>query len=384
MRLLEFQAKRIFAEHGIPVPSSRLLRSPLDVAGLPLPAVLKAQVPVGGRGKAGGIQIAEEEKEVKAIIEELLSSDIRGHSVQAALAEEKTEVVREIYLAVLFDKRANLPMVMAGAAGGIDIEEVARQSPEQIVSKHIDPFIGLQSYTVRHVAKAVGIDDLTGFGAILERMCAILKTYDATLVEINPLAETPNGLVALDAKMVLDDKAAYRHPELFAGLREERKELDKTERTRAEQLATERDITYVLLDGDVGLIADGAGTGMLTLDLIQDAGGHAANFCEMGGLADAEIMRQSIEVVLANPRVKALLITLIGGLTRMDEMADGIIQYLKQNEASVPMVIRMCGTREEVGKATLQEVGIDTFDDLTEAVRGVVALAGGNSNGNID
>jgi succinyl-CoA synthetase beta subunit len=221
----------------------------------------------------------------------------------------------------------------------------------------------------------MGIEDVAGLGAIIRQMYAILQAYDATLVEINPLAETPNGLVALDAKVVLDDKAVYRHADLFATLRDEHRGLDRTERTRAEQLAEERDITYVLLDGDIGLIADGAGTGMLTLDLIQDAGGQAANFCEMGGLANAETMRQSIEVVLANPQVKALLITLIGGLTRMDEMADGIAQYLKQNEAPVPMVIRMCGTQEEVGKATLRKVGVDTFDDLTAAVQRVVGMA---------
>lgn len=375
MRLLEFQAKRFFAEQGIPLPTGRLLRSPADAAGLPLPAVLKAQVPVGGRGKAGGIQIAKEAEEASAIVEQLLGSDIRGHSVQAILAEEKMDISREIYLAVLFDKSLNLPMVMASACGGVDIELVAKQSPEQIVRKHISPFTGLQPHTIRYLAKALRIDDVVGVGVIVQQMYAILWAYDATLVEINPLAETPTGLVALDAKMVLDEKAAYRHTDLFASLREEQKKLDRTGKTRAEQLAEERDITYVLLDGDIGMIADGAGTGMLTLDLIQDAGGRAANFCEMGGLANADIMCQAVEVVLANPKVKALLITLIGGLTRMDEMADGIVQYLKQNEAPVPMVIRMCGTREEVGKATLRGVGMDAFDDLSEAVQSVVRLA---------
>lgn len=375
MRLLEFQAKRILAEHGIPIPKGRLIESTSEVAELTLPAVLKAQVPVGGRGKAGGIQIAKEAKEARAIVEQLLGSDIRGHSVQAILAEEKTDISGEIYLAVLFDKSLNLPMVMASACGGVDIELVAKQSPEQIVRKHISPFTGLQPHTIRYLAKVLRIDDVVGVGAIVQQMYAILWAYDATLVEINPLAETPSGLVALDAKMVLDEKAAYRHTDLFASLREEQKKLDRTGKTRAEQLAEERDITYLLLDGDIGLIADGAGTGMLTLDLIQDGGGRAANFCEMGGLANADIMCQAIEVVLANPKVKALLITLIGGLTRMDEMADGIVQYLKQNEAPVPMVIRMCGTREEVGKATLREVGMDTFDDLSEAVQSVVGLA---------
>jgi len=374
MRLLEFQAKRILSEHGIPVPKSVLLTSAADVAGLTLPAVLKAQVPVGGRGKAGGIRLAKGTEEAATVVSELLGTDIKGHSVQAILAEEKTEITGEVYLALLFDRRANLPMVMASTAGGVDIEQVAQETPERIVKKCINPFIGLQPHTIRYLAKALGIEDVAGLGAIVQQMYAILQAYDATLVEINPLAVTPTGLVALDAKMVLDDKAAYRHRDLFATLREERKKLDKSERTPVEQLAEERDITYVPLDGDVGMIADGAGTGMLTLDLIQDAGGRPANFCEMGGLANADIMCQSIEVVLANPRVKVLLITLIGGLTRMDEMAEGVAQYLKQNEAPVPMVIRMCGTKEEVGKATLREVGMEPFDDLPEAVQNAVEL----------
>jgi succinyl-CoA synthetase beta subunit len=194
-------------------------------------------------------------------------------------------------------------------------------------------------------------------------------------VEINPLVETPNGLVALDAKLLLDDKAEFRHADRFAKIRKEQKDLDKAPKTEAERLAAEREITYVALDGDVAMIADGAGTGMLTLDLIQDEGGRAANFCEMGGLANAKITNESIEVVLANPRAKVLLITLIGGLTRMDEIAEGIDQYVRAHGKSIPMVVRMCGTQEEVGKATLKAIGIEPFDDMAKAVQAAVALA---------
>jgi succinyl-CoA synthetase beta subunit len=203
-----------------------------------------------------------------------------------------------------------------------------------------------------------------------------LWTYDATLVEINPLAATPQGLVALDAKVVLDDKAAWRHADLYSTLEAEQKQLDRAEKTLAVRLAKERDITYVPLDGNVGLIADGAGTGMLTIDLISDAGGRPANFCEMGGLASPDVMCQSIEVVMANPNVDALLITLIGGLTRMDEMAEGIVQYLGKQPVPVPMVIRMAGTKEAEGKEILSKVGIETYDDLQAAVQVVVGLAG--------
>jgi succinyl-CoA synthetase beta subunit len=377
MRLYEFQAKRIFAERGIPVPAGALLTSAEDVRELSLPAVLKVQIPVGGRGKAGGIRAVSSPAEARAVIDELLGAEIRGHTVQAILAEAQTEILGEYYLSVLLDKRTNRPMVMASAAGGVDIEQVARETPEKVIQQSLDPFLGLPSFVVRNLARKLGVADVHGFGAILTRLYEILWACDATLVEVNPLAQTPNGLMALDGKMLLDDKAAFRHAELFARLEEEQKGLDQTVRTQAEQLAEERDITYVLLDGDVGMIADGAGTGMLTLDLIQDAGGRAANFCEMGGLASPDVMCQSIEVVLANPKVKALLITLIGGLTRMDEMAEGIVQYLGKHESPVPMVIRMAGTQEEVGEAILNEIGIATYDDLPTAVQTVVNLAGG-------
>lgn len=319
--------------------------------------------------------MADDGAQAESAVRDLLGTELRGHTVQAILAERKTKILREIYLAVLLDQQTNQAMIMASLAGGVDIEQVARQNPEKIVKKHLDPFLGLPEFVIRTVAKALGMQDVKEFATVLRRMVDILWTYDATLVEINPLAETPNGLMALDAKMVLDDKAAFRHADLFTQLQEEQKVLDQRTRTRAEQMAEERGLTYVLLDGNVGLIADGAGTGMLGLDLIQDAGGHPANFCEMGGLANAQVMCQAIEVVLANPRVDVLLITLIGGLTRMDEMADGIVQYLQRHTTHVPMVIRMCGTQEVVGKATLLEAGVETFDDLPTAVRAVVNLA---------
>lgn len=375
MRLYEFQAKRLFAGQGIPVPQSSLVTSEQDVDTLTMPAVLKAQVPVGGRGKAGGIRLATDRDEARTIVRDLLGADIHGHRVQAILAEARSEIVREIYLAVLFDKSCNQPMVMASAEGGVDIETVARQSTDKIVRQHLSTFTGLPQYVVRYLAKALGIRNVSGLGRTLTAMHGLLWSHDATLVEINPLAETSEGLIALDAKVVLDDKAAYRHADLFHALEAEQKELDRTEKSRAEAMADERGITYVLLDGDVGVISDGAGTGMLTLDLIDDAGGRAANFCEMGGLGNAEVMCQAIEIVAANPHVKSLLISLIGGLTRMDEMADGIVQYLEKHDATVPMVIRMCGTQEEVGKATLRRAGIETFDDLPEAVRRAVATA---------
>jgi succinyl-CoA synthetase beta subunit len=375
MRLLEFQAKQIFVQYGIPVPKGRLVTCAADVSALKLPAVLKAQVAAGGRGKAGGIRAVETAEEAAAAVEELLGKIIKGCPISALLAEEKMPIAHEYYVAVLLDKNSNAPLVMASAAGGVDIEQVARETPEKIIRRKVDLFLGLQKFTPRFIAKKLGIGDVEGFTAIIERLYRILLECDATLVEINPLVETPDGLVALDAKLLLDDRAEIRHAELYERLRKEKDSLDKAPKTPAERLAKERGITYVALGGDIAMIADGAGTGMLTLDMIRDEGGQAANFCEMGGLANAEIMNESMEVVLANPRAKVLLVTLIGGLTRMDEIADGMAQYVHAHGKTVPIVVRMCGTQEEVGKATLKAVGIEPFDDMAKAVYAAVIMA---------
>jgi succinyl-CoA synthetase beta subunit len=326
---------------------------------------------VGGRGKAGAIRIAREKEEGPSVLKDLLGASVKGYPVQALLAEEVIEAERELYVAYLIDKRENLPLLMASPEGGVEIEEVAKRIPDKIIKKHIDPFIGFQDFIVWPLAKALDID-FNWFRRVVQNMVQLFHEKDATLVEINPLAVTANGLVALDAKIILDDKAAYRHQDLFSALRAEQKELDKRLKSQSELLAEGIGITYIALDGDIGMIADGAGTGMLTLDLIHEYGGKAANFCEMGGLSNAEAMEKSIEVILANPRVKMLLIGLIGGMTRMDEMADGIVQYIKKTRRDVPMVIRMCGTKADVGKAKLKEVGLDAFEDLSQAVRTAV------------
>ena len=375
MRLLEFQAKQLFAKYGIPIPKGVLVTSVSEAGSVQTPAVLKAQVAVGGRGKAGGIRLVDTSEESVVGVSDLLGMSIKGYPVCALLAEEQMPIDHEYYLGVLYDKKTNRPLIMASAAGGVDIEQVARETPEKIIRRYIDPLIGFQKYSARYIAKKLGIARVEEFSKIVEHLYAILLECDATLVEINPLVEAPNGLVALDAKVLLDDKAEFRHVELFGKIRQEQKELDKAPKTEAERLAAEREITYVALDGDIAMIADGAGTGMLTLDLIQDEGGRAANFCEMGGLANAKITYESIEVVLANPRSKVLLVTLIGGLTRMDEIADGIKQYLSEHSTSVPIVVRMCGTQEEVGKATLKKIGIEPFDDMVKAVQAAVTIA---------
>jgi succinyl-CoA synthetase beta subunit len=346
----------------------------VDGKELSFPTVLKAQVPVGGRGKAGGVQIARSQQEASDIIKRLLGSSIRGHVVRALLAEEMTEILNEYYVAILLDKSTNRPMIMACREGGIDIETVARKAPAKIVRCSLDFSLGLPQFTVRRLSKALGIRDTAAFGRILQSMYELLVSQDISLVEINPLAEVPGGLIALDAKIILDDKAAFRHQGLHCRLEEEQRLLDGRCLTTSERLAAERGITYVPMDGDVGLISDGAGTGMLALDLVQGAGGRAANFCELGGLADADIMCQAIDVVLANPQIRSLLISLIGGLTRMDEMAHGIVNYANK-DALVPMVVRMCGTQERAGKEILERAGIATYEDLPQAIQQAVELA---------
>ena len=375
MRLLEFQAKRLLAEKGISVPKGVLITSPEDLEKVSFPTVLKAQVPVGGRGKAGAIKRVEQAQEALPVLDEMLASTVKGYPVQALMAEEPVEVCTELYVAYLIDKQVNIPLLMASSAGGIDIEEVARRTPELIIKKYIDPAVGVQDYAIRSLAKTLEIKDVRAFAELILKICTIFQEKDATMIEINPLALTPNGQVALDSKILLDDKAAYRHQELFDELEAEQKQLDRRTKSRAEELSEKRQINYVPLGGNIGMIADGAGTGMLTLDMIHDAGGKPANFCEMGGMANAETMQRTMEVVLTDDHVKVLIIGLIGGLTRMDEMADGIVQYLKDNDRSVPIVIRMCGTKSEVGIPMLREEGVDTYEDLAAAVQTAVEQA---------
>jgi succinyl-CoA synthetase beta subunit len=375
MRLLEYQAKQLFSEHGMRVPQGKLITCADDFDGCFYPAVLKIQVPVGGRGKAGGIKIAADSSAALILYPSLLATEVKGYYAQTLFAEETIEIKREIYLALLYDRGKNTPMIMASGIGGMDIEQVAREEPDRIIQIHYDLFLGIQPYMVRRLGKFLSITDLKDLDQVLQGMYAVFTDCHATLVEINPLAETPAGLVALDAKVELDDKAEANQAERYQRLRDEQHYKSSKAMTAAEEMAAENHVKYVLLDGDVGIITDGAGTGMLTLDLVQDEGGKPADFCELGGLANPDLMHKAINVVLANTNVKALLISLIGGLTRMDEMAEGIAMYLRENKNPVPIVVRMCGTQEEDGREILRGVGLTPFYDITDAVREAVSLA---------
>lgn len=372
MKLYEFQGKRLLREYGIPVPRGTLITSVDQELAIELPVVLKAQVLAGGRGKAGGVIHCAEKGHVTAGLANLFGYTIKGEAVRAVLAEEKAEVEQEFYLALTIRGGDATPLLMASAAGGVDIEEVAAKNPERIIRVPFNPLLGPTDYQFRAFAKGIGYPDYRVLKRLVEGLYAIFQGLDATLVEINPLAQTPSGLSALDAKVVLDDKAAFRHEKLFEQLKAEQRTLVGGQaglETRADT------ITYVPLAGTVGLISDGAGTGMLALDLIHDAGGEAANFCEMGGITNPEVMCTALATVLANPGVKSLLVVLIGGFNRMDEMAAGILKYRADHGLKVPLVVRMCGTMEEEGKQMMRDAGLATYDDLLGAVAEAVRLA---------
>ena len=373
MKLYEFQGKRIFQEYGIPVPRSSLITRVGDASEVKPPAVVKAQVLIGGRGKAGGIKMWNHESELSSLCRDLFSLNIRGEAVRALLVEERAEIVQELYMSITFKGSTATPVLMVSASGGMDIEKVAHETPEKIVTTVLNPLVGPSDYQVRYIAKHIGYGNPRDLGKFVNALWAAFKGTDATLVEINPLAVTKSGLLALDSKVVLDNKASYRHKGLFARLDEEQKALAGD----AAEGYAEHTITYVPLDGTVGLVSDGAGTGMLTLDLIKDAGGSAANFCEMGGFTSPQVIYDALTEVLKHPSIKSLLVVLIGGFNRMDEMAEGILKYRGDHGLAVPAVIRMCGTLEDVGKEMMKEGGIPTHDGLLEAVKMAVALAEG-------
>ncbi|MDP2859217.1 MAG: succinate--CoA ligase subunit beta [Bacillota bacterium] len=373
MKLYEFQGKRIFQEYGIPVPRSSLITRAGEASEVRPPAVVKAQILIGGRGKAGGIKMWNHESELVSLCRGLFSLNIRGEAVRALLVEERAEIVQELYMSWTFKGSTATPILMVSASGGMDIEKVAHETPEKIVTTVLNPLVGPSDYQVRYIAKRIGYGNPRELGKFVNALWAAFKGTDATLVEINPLAVTKNGLLALDSKVVLDNKAAFRHKELFARLDEEQKALAG----EAAEGYAEHTITYVPLDGTVGLVSDGAGTGMLTLDLIKDAGGSAANFCEMGGFTSPQVIHDALTQVLKHPSVKSLLVVLIGGFNRMDEMAEGILKYREDHGLPVPAVIRMCGTLEDVGKDMMKKGGIPTHDGLLEAVKMAVSLAEG-------
>jgi len=377
MKLYEFQGKEIFKKYGIPVQSGFLIHKNDEVKNLTPPLVLKSQVLAGGRGKAGGIKIWDGNTDVSKTINDLFTLSIQGEKVKAILALEKVDILREIYLSITFNKGKSTPVLIVGTAGGIDIEKSAKLNKEKIYFIEFDPFLGILEYQIRFVAKKLDIDNYLEFKNIIRTVYKIFKEYDATLVEINPLAITPHGLVAIDSKVNLDDQASFRHQALFQKLEEEKKLIkDKEDSNTSEP--TDDTITFVPLSGNIGVISDGAGTGLLTLDLISDFNGRVASFCELGGITNSEVMLKALKLVNGYSSLKSILVVLIGGFNRMDDMAEGIIKFKKELKNDIPIFIRMCGTKEEIGKQLMRFEHIPVYNNLYEAAEKAVKEARGN------
>jgi succinyl-CoA synthetase beta subunit len=355
MDLFEYQAKELFARHGVAVPRGRVAWSPeeaeMAAAELGGTVVVKAQVQTGGRGKAGGIQLAKDAAEARARAEQIIGMDIRGHTVRRVLVEEASEIAEEYYLALLHDRAGKGLLAMASAEGGVEIEEVAKAKPEAIVRVPVNPLIGLRPYHVAQVVYGAGFaaEARKGAGQILTQLAEVLLANDCMLVEVNPLVLTADGQVkALDGKVTIDDSALFRHPEL-----EELRDTFAVD--PQEQAAKERDLNYIKLDGQIGIIGNGAGLVMSTLDVVAQAGGKAANFLDVGGGASAETMAAGLEVILSDPKVRSVFINIFGGITRGDLVAQGILDALDRlgDRLQVPLVVRLDGTNAEEGRRLL-------------------------------
>jgi succinyl-CoA synthetase beta subunit len=358
MDLLEYQGKQLFARHGIPVPEGRpatTLDEALDAAdAVGYPCVVKAQVQIGGRGKLGGIKVAQNKEEVREHANNILGMDIKGLTVHEVWIEEASQIEDEWYTSIVFDRSAKAPLVMLSTKGGMDIEAVAEEDPDAIATLHVDPLLGFQDFHGRRLAFDAGIpDDLVRpTGAMIAKLYEAFAAEDAMLVEVNPLIVTPERkLRALDAKVTLDDNALFRHPD-NATLRNPSGEDPQ------EQMAKERGLTYVKLDGDIGILGNGAGLVMSTLDVVAQVGGSPANFLDAGGGSKADAIVSAVEVILSDPKVKAVLFNIFGGITRCDEVANGLIEAFAQVKPQVPFVVRLDGTNDEEGRRLLAEADL--------------------------
>jgi succinyl-CoA synthetase beta subunit len=375
VKLQEFQAKRVFGEFGIAVPRGEVATSASDARAIATriggPVVVKAQVLVGGRGKAGGIKLARSPEECGDLANRILGMDIKGLKVKKVLVDPAADIRTEIYLGMILDRSRRRVVVMASSEGGIDIEEVAARTPEKIMQEVIDPCLGLKEYQARELAVGIGLprEQMGQFAQICQGLYSAFIGCDADLAEINPLVIQGDGsLLAVDGKMVLDDSGLYRHPEL-AAMR------DEDEETAEEQEARLNGLSYVKLDGQIGCMVNGAGLAMATMDIIKFYGGSPANFLDVGGGAKADKVAAALRIILSDSNVRAVLFNIFGGITRCDEVAKGILQALDDVPTSVPMVVRLVGTNDVEGRAILREARMSTAETLVEAAQLAVAAA---------
>jgi succinyl-CoA synthetase beta subunit len=378
MDLLEYQGKQLFARHGLEVSDGRAVTAVEDAVAaaneIGYPVVVKAQVLIGGRGKAGGVKLADDEAQAREHAGNILGLDIKGHIVRTLWIEHASDIATEYYASVLLDRSAKQPMVIFSIEGGVEIEQVAEESPEKLVRHHVDALKGLSREEAVQIATKGGAD-ADVIGGVADALVALYEVWlkeDATLAEINPLIVTPERRVkALDAKVSLDGNALYRHPE-NQGL------SDSENEDPIERKAKEQGVQYVALDGDIGILGNGAGLVMSTLDVVAQAGGEPANFLDAGGGSDAAKVKQAVELILANDKVKAVLFNIFGGITRCDEVAKGLIAAFGDIKPSVPFVVRLDGTNDAQGRELLQEAALPNVHaarTMNEAAEKVVELA---------
>lgn len=379
MKLHEYQSKQIFAKYGIPIPNGRVAATAEEAKHiaeeLGSRVVIKSQVLVGGRGKAGGIRLAKNPQEAEDVATQILAMDIKGLPVRKVLVDEAANIDKEIYLGITNDRATRKPVMMASAAGGVEIEEVARQTPEKIIKSHIDPLLGLRDYQARDIAAGIDLprEQWKTFTQIALGLWRAYTECDATLAEINPLVITAdNRLIALDGKMVLDDNALYRHADLA-----EMRDLDVEAQSEIE--ARKYGLSFIKLDGNIGCMVNGAGLAMTTMDIIKLYGGEPANFLDIGGGASSEKVTAALRIILADTNVKAILFNIFGGITRCDEVARGILAALAEVKPKVPMVARLVGTNAEEGHRLLANANMITAETLAEAAKKAVAVASGKN-----
>ncbi|MGE5223673.1 MAG: ADP-forming succinate--CoA ligase subunit beta [Omnitrophica WOR_2 bacterium] len=377
MKLHEYQSKQIFAKYGVPIPKGRVAATASEAKHiaeeLGSRVVIKSQVLVGGRGKAGGIRLAKNPSEAEEIAAQILSMDIKGLPVRKVLVDEAASIEKEIYLGITNDRAARKPVIMASAAGGVDIEEVAHLTPEKIIRVHIDPLIGLRDYQAYDIAAGIDLprELWRSFGQIAHGLWNAYTDCDATLVEINPLViNSNNQLLAVDGKMLIDDNALFRHPDLA-----EMRDLDVEAPSEIE--ARKYGLSFIKLDGNIGCMVNGAGLAMTTMDIIKLFGGEPANFLDIGGGAGADKVAAAFRIILADRNVRAILINIFGGITRCDEVARGILNAMEEVKPKVPMVVRLVGTNAEEGRRLLAEANMITAETLADAAKKAVAVAKG-------
>ncbi len=377
MKIHEYQAKQVFAEAGIPVPEGQVATTPLEAyeiaKAVNRPVMVKAQVHVGGRGKAGGIKYAENAESAKILSQKIIGMDIKGLEVKKVLVTVAEDIISESYVGIILDRATKKPVIMVSPAGGVDIEEVAAKTPEKIFKLYVEPIAGLRPFQARNLAYKLyrDISQVRAAADIIMKLYKVFWDRDCSLVEINPLITNANGnVIALDAKINIDDNALYRQKAIEA-----MRDIDAEEPSEVE--ARDADLSFVKLDGYIGCIVNGAGLAMATMDLVKKYGGEPANFLDIGGSSNPQKVVSAVKIILDDPNVRAILINIFGGITRCDDVANGIVAAFKELNPAVPVVVRLTGTNEKEAASILRSVNLPSADTLDNVVKKTIELAGG-------